>query len=166
MIRFLLTDCFETKKLAEKMTLFLKPKDVLLLKGDLGAGKSYFARAFLQSLLGEETDVPSPTFTLVQEYETSLGPVWHFDLYRLKNEHEVFELGIDEAFARTISLIEWPERLGSYMPKEYMCLDFSFTENPNERIATFSYTQKYEFVAEQINELFPEASTIDAKTSF
>ena len=156
MIKFLLTNCFETKKLAQKISFFLRPKDIVLLKGDLGAGKSYFARAFIQSLLGEETEVPSPTFTLVQEYETSLGPVCHFDLYRLKNEEEVFELGIDEAFARAISLIEWPERLGSYTPKEYICLDFSFTENPDERIVTFSFTQKYECIAEKIKNLFPE----------
>lgn len=155
MIKFLLKNCFETKKLAQKICFFLNPKDILLLKGDLGAGKSYFARAFIQSLLSEETEVPSPTFTLVQEYETSLGPIWHFDLYRLKNEEEVFELGIDEAFARAISLIEWPERLGSYMPKEYMCLDFTFTENPDERLVIFTFTHKYEFIAEKIINLFP-----------
>lgn len=160
MIKILLKDCFETQKFAQEFVRFLKPKDIVLLKGDLGTGKSYFARSFIQSLLGKDTEVPSPTFTLVQEYETSLGPICHFDLYRLKNENEIFELGIEEAFTYAINLIEWPKRLGSFYPKEYICLDFSFTEKSDERLVTIYLTQRYKWIAEKINTLLPKSPDI------
>tara|TARA_R110002095_G_scaffold87238_4_gene76005 strand:- start:3263 stop:3742 length:480 start_codon:yes stop_codon:yes gene_type:complete len=88
--------------------------DVIYLKGTLGMGKSTFARAFIRHLAkNSNLEVPSPTFTLVQSYLDLPLPVWHLDLYRLENPEEVEELGLDEALSTAVSLIEWPERLGT-----------------------------------------------------
>ncbi len=89
----------------------LAPGDAVLLYGPLGMGKSTLARGLIRALAGPEEDVPSPTFTLVQFYETE-PPVAHFDLYRLTRPEEAFEIGLDEALDVGAALIEWPERLG------------------------------------------------------
>lgn len=107
----------ETQDLARTMAATLAPGDVLCLNGDLGAGKSTFARALIRALCGiPDLDVPSPTFTLVQNYDSPHGPVWHFDLYRIRNSDEIWELGWEDALAEGIVIVEWPERLGSLRP--------------------------------------------------
>ena len=88
---------------------------VIALNGDLGSGKTVFARAFIHAL-GGRGEVPSPTFTLVQMYELARARVFHFDLYRLEKPEDGFELDMDDAFHDGISLIEWPDRLGAYLP--------------------------------------------------
>ena len=121
--RFLLASEDATIALATAMTRHVQPGDALLLTGDLGAGKTFFARAFIQAVLAEEgrvEDVPSPTFTLVQTYETRRGEIWHADLYRLGAPEEVAELGLADAFATVITLVEWPDRLGSYQPERFL----------------------------------------------
>ena len=95
-----------TAALARRFGTVLRAGDTLLLQGDIGAGKSYFARALIQSLQDIPEDVPSPTFTLVQTYDTRLGELWHADLYRLGDPGEVEELGLTEAFTSAICLIE------------------------------------------------------------
>lgn len=90
---------------------YLKPGDTLLLNGPIGAGKTHLARSIIQALLGAEEEVPSPTYTLVQSYETPDATIWHADLYRLGDSSEVVELGLDEAMENDIVLIEWPDRL-------------------------------------------------------
>ena len=92
----------ETKEFARFLGQVLNAGDVLLLKGDIGAGKSFFARSLIQSLQDTPEDVPSPTFTLVQTYQTRIGEVWHSDLYRLQSIYEVEELGLWEAFESAI----------------------------------------------------------------
>lgn len=109
----------ETKNFAKKCAKAAKTGDIFLLKGPLGAGKSVFARAFIQHLAGADIDVPSPTFTLVQTYDTPKTSIWHFDLYRLETPEEIYELGWEEAIIDNILLIEWPERLGSLQPAHY-----------------------------------------------
>ena len=127
----------ETMALARRIALLLEPRDVVLLKGDLGTGKSTFARALIQALCGEETEVPSPTFTLVQTYEAPHFTLWHIDLYRLKHPGEVFELGIEEAYINGVSLIEWPERLGEHCPKHALEIELKYGSHENERNLSF-----------------------------
>lgn len=106
----------ETQALAEKFAKIAKKGDVFLLFGTLGVGKSVFARAFVKAL-SNASEVPSPTFTLVQTYAAPDFEIYHFDLYRLKSEEEIWELNMEEALFGAVSLIEWPEKMGPYMPK-------------------------------------------------
>ena len=115
---FSLPDETATEQLGVTLAARLKPGDVVGLKGELGAGKTTLARAILRAASGEAgLIVPSPTFTLVEVYETKAGAFWHFDLYRLEAPEQVYELGWEDALAEGIVLIEWPERLGTLMPK-------------------------------------------------
>lgn len=106
----------ETIAFAQECAANAQNGDIFTLSGPLGAGKSVFCRAFIQYLTGHETTVPSPTFTLVQTYDTTKAPIWHFDLYRIEDPEEIYEIGWEEALSDGILLIEWPERLGSFLP--------------------------------------------------
>src|SRR5437763_7287952 len=107
-----------TEQLGATLAARLRIGDVVGLKGELGAGKTTLARAILRAAAEHaRLIVPSPTFTLVEVYETPRGSFWHFDLYRLEAPEQVFELGWEEALAEGISLIEWPQRLGDLLPK-------------------------------------------------
>jgi len=106
-----------TADFAAALAPFLKPGDVVALDGDLGAGKTAFARTLINALPGEPEDVPSPTFTLVQTYERGGMEIWHFDLYRLEAPDEALELCIEDAFLDAVSLIEWPDKLGPLLPR-------------------------------------------------
>jgi tRNA threonylcarbamoyladenosine biosynthesis protein TsaE len=112
----------ETANFACKFGKILRPGDAVLLVGDIGAGKSFFARALIQSLQTTPEDVPSPTFTLVQTYDTDVGEIWHADLYRLSGPDEIVELGLTDAFETSICLIEWPDRLADLAPKSAITL--------------------------------------------
>ncbi|WP_170790186.1 tRNA (adenosine(37)-N6)-threonylcarbamoyltransferase complex ATPase subunit type 1 TsaE [Ruegeria lacuscaerulensis] len=114
----------ETARLAVLLGRVLRPGDVLLLDGEIGSGKTHFARSLIQSVMTHPEDVPSPTFTLVQVYDTSLGEIWHCDLYRLSALEEVEELGLTDAFETAISLIEWPNKLGPLKPASALTLKF------------------------------------------
>jgi tRNA threonylcarbamoyladenosine biosynthesis protein TsaE len=132
-----LPDLAATERLARAVAARARAGDVLALRGGLGAGKTTFARAFIHARPGGEAvaEVPSPTFTLVQVYELSDVPVWHFDLYRLSNAEDAWELGIEEAFADAISLIEWPDRLGALLPSARLDLHLSVDDRSNARRA-------------------------------
>lgn len=121
-----------TATLAARLAALSHPGDVIALKGELGAGKTSFARAFIRARGGDEA-VPSPTFTLVQTYDLPDGPVWHFDLYRLRAPEEAWELGIEEAFEAGVALIEWPERLGVLLPARRLLVELDFGAKPGAR---------------------------------
>lgn len=117
-----LPDSAATEALGERLAAVSRPGDVILLEGPIGAGKSCLARAFIRARLGREEEVPSPTFTLVQVYETGGVEIWHADLYRLTHPDEVWELGLDDAFQSAICLVEWPDRLGAHVPSDALRL--------------------------------------------
>ena len=104
-----LPDLAATAALGARIAAVLQAGDLVALGGDLGAGKTTLARAILTAL-GVAENVPSPTFTLVQSYDTPRLRVSHYDLYRLKSEAEMQELGLDEALEDGAALVEWPER--------------------------------------------------------
>ena len=114
---FPLPDLGATQMLGARIAGALRPGDTVALSGDLGAGKTTMARAILASL-GVTEAVPSPTFTLVQSYDTPHLSVSHYDLYRLKSEGEMDELGLEDALELGAALIEWPERAGNRLPRE------------------------------------------------
>ena len=135
-VSLFLADQDATTALGGALSEILKPGDTLLLEGPIGAGKSQLARAIIQTLLAAEDrweDVPSPTFTLIQSYETATTQIVHADLYRLGDPVEVFELGLDTAFDTAICLVEWPDRLGSEQPAQALTLTFQ-TEGDGRRI--------------------------------
>lgn len=129
-----LPDEAATAALARRLASVLAPGDLVALRGDLGAGKTALSRALIRAVTEEDAEVPSPTFTLVQTYDTAIGPVWHFDLYRLSGPDEVVELGWDEARAEAVLLVEWPDRLGPMLPADRLDLTLSF-EGPTARRA-------------------------------
>ena len=130
-----LPDQAATEALAARIAGVLRPGDVVALDGDLGAGKTTFARALIRAAAGAEVEVPSPTFTLVQTYDLAIGRIWHFDLYRIAGPDEVIELGWDEARAEGIALVEWPDRLGPLLPPEHLEIGLSYGTEPGSRTA-------------------------------
>jgi N-acetylmuramate 1-kinase len=108
-----------TDRLAADVASLLRPGDFVALSGELGAGKSTFARMVLRHLAQDAAlEVPSPTFTLMQHYDTARGPALHADLYRIRHPDELVELGLAEEMENRISLVEWPERGGASLPEE------------------------------------------------
>lgn len=134
MITIELPDEAATAALAGCLAAVARVGDVIALQGELGAGKTAFARDFIRAR-GGAGEVPSPTFTLLQVYAAGDTPIWHFDGYRLREPDEAWELGIEEAFSEGISLIEWPERFGSLLPARRLLLTLSQGAAPNARRA-------------------------------
>jgi tRNA threonylcarbamoyladenosine biosynthesis protein TsaE len=132
-LKFVLKDAGQTENFAHILSKNVQPGDTILLSGPVGAGKTHFARSLIKSLLISDEDVPSPTFTLVQTYETQAGEVWHADLYRLSSEQEIEELGLSEAMIDAVCLIEWPDRLGSYTPEDALHINITPLNALDER---------------------------------
>jgi tRNA threonylcarbamoyladenosine biosynthesis protein TsaE len=122
---------------AAAIATHLRPGDSLCLTGTLGMGKTTFARALIRALTRPDEPVPSPTYTLVQTYDTPQGPLWHFDLYRLMQAEEVYELGWEESDT-AIRLIEWPDRLGGLMPQDRLDILFEAGADEDARCLTFA----------------------------
>lgn len=116
MLEFFSATEADTAAFGRRLARWAKKGDVFALFGTLGMGKSVLARAFVQELTAAP-EVPSPTFTLVQSYEAPDFEIYHFDLYRLKSPEEIFEIGVEEALYNCVSLIEWPEKMGGYLPR-------------------------------------------------
>ncbi|MEL0106750.1 MAG: tRNA (adenosine(37)-N6)-threonylcarbamoyltransferase complex ATPase subunit type 1 TsaE [Rhodospirillaceae bacterium] len=133
-----LNDEQATLELAATLARQSVARDIIALTGELGAGKTTFARGFIGAKRNQPEDVPSPTFTLVQLYETDRETIYHFDLYRLNAPEEAYELDIEDAFASGISLIEWPEKLGALLPRDSLGVRLEFSENPGARRAVIT----------------------------
>lgn len=128
-----------TMALAAHIAKAAHPGDVIALYGTLGAGKTVFARAFINTLsqaagAGPE-EVPSPTFTLVQTYPFADFTVWHVDLYRIEEESEIRELGLYDAFAQDVTLIEWPDRIESLLPPDCLRINLAIVDERGAREA-------------------------------
>lgn len=124
----------DVARLAELVALKVRAGDVIALHGDLGAGKTTFARALVRALLGDRAaDVPSPTFPIVQTYETPRVGVSHFDLYRLTGPDDLDEIGFHDAAREGVILVEWPERAGGELPAERLDIELRAGAQPDTR---------------------------------
>lgn len=133
-------DADQTAALGARLAPGLGPGDCLLLSGDIGSGKTHFARAVVQARLAAADrveDVPSPTFTLVQTYHDGAIEIWHADLYRLSDAAQVSELGLDDAFETAITLVEWPDRLAGGAPRDALSIHFALSGGPGVRRIAF-----------------------------
>jgi tRNA threonylcarbamoyladenosine biosynthesis protein TsaE len=129
----ILADESATARLGEAIARVLQAGDVVTLSGPLGAGKSTLARALIRALTTPDEDVPSPTFTLVQFYEGPRLKVAHFDLYRLTDPDEAYEIGLDEALDEGAALIEWPERLEGRLQGDRLDIEIALADDANGR---------------------------------
>lgn len=156
-----LPDEAATTRLGAALALHLGPGDCLLLEGPIGAGKSHLARALIQSRLGRAEEVPSPSFTLVQTYEADGVEIWHADLYRLSHPDEALELGLSEAFEHAITLVEWPDRLGSAVPVNALRLTLAL-EGEGRR-ATITAPHRPELIAALERDFVPDRAESKAQ---
>ena len=122
--RFLSKNENDTKNFAKSLASHLKSKDIIVLTGDLGSGKTKFVEGIL-SYFGLENEISSPTFTIVNEYQKDDINIYHFDVYRLEDSSEFYEIGGEEYFENGICLIEWGELIEDALPKEYVHITFS-----------------------------------------
>jgi len=142
-----------TRRLADDVAAILQPGDVIALHGDLGMGKSALARAIIRRLAGDTgLEVPSPTFTLVQSYETARLPVHHFDLYRLADPDELVEIGFFDLVVDGVALIEWPDRAGGDLPADR--LDIVISEGESREARHFEFRTTSDRWDERLDETF------------
>ena len=132
----------DTMKFAKSLASKLKKGEVVVLTGELGSGKTKFVEGFL-SYFGLQDEISSPTFTIVNEYDYKDFPIFHFDVYRLEDSSEFYEIGGEEYFEKGICLIEWGELIQDALPKNFIHISFKKDENnENSRILTVSYTHQ------------------------
>ena len=125
----------DTQKLGEKIATHISPGDTLALEGDLGSGKTFLARCIIQTICTKKIPVPSPTFSLLQFYETPLGPLYHFDFYRLAHPQEAWELGLEEALSQGIIIAEWPQQVAPLIPFSFYLVLENIPDLPYARHA-------------------------------
>lgn len=124
----------ETENAAQNLAKELKGGEIIALYGTLGMGKTVFARSLIRNLTKDETlEVPSPTFTLVQTYDSDKGIIYHFDCYRLEDPEEIYELGWEDALSGSIVILEWPEKIAGLIPPKRLDISFSGVDNKPEQ---------------------------------
>ena len=142
--KFISKNELDTKNFAKKFASMLKPTDVVVLTGELGSGKTKFVEGFL-SFFGLESEISSPTFTIVNEYKKDNLNIYHFDVYRLEDSSEFYEIGGEEYFSNGICLIEWGELIKDVLPKNYIHITFEKDNNDeNIRILNITTTDNYD----------------------
>lgn len=120
--------------LAQTIAHNIKLNDILAFRGDLGAGKTFLCRQIIKELCGQETNVISPTFNLLQIYEKDDYSICHYDLYRLKDQRDIYELGFEDALNSNICLIEWPELIMNILPKNIIVIDIEIIDQNKRRV--------------------------------
>ena len=142
--------------LAKAIKTCLQPSNCLALHGGLGAGKTSFARCFIQEYLEDKNmEVPSPTFTLAQHYPADnpdVADIWHYDFYRLDKPDEIYEIGFDENIDGNISIIEWPEKIAGHLPKDTLFIQFKAVDNENSRQLDFISSQAWKSLLKILKE--------------
>ena len=143
----LITNCeTDTKNFAKSLAKILKPKDIVVLTGELGSGKTKFVEGFLKHF-GLENEISSPTFTIVNEYKNNDINIYHFDVYRLADSSEFYEIGGDEYFDTGICLIEWGELIEDALPSNYIHITFTKNESEeNSRILDIDFPENYKIL--------------------
>jgi len=141
----------ETEQVGALIGALLQPGDFLALRGELGSGKTRFARGIATGLgIGADIPVTSPTYALLNIYQGRI-PLYHFDLYRLAGEDEVIELGFAEYFSGDgVSLVEWPERLIEELPSERLEIAFSYSGETRRRIEVTPVSDRFKKIAEAL----------------
>jgi tRNA threonylcarbamoyladenosine biosynthesis protein TsaE len=119
----------ETIALAATISDSLQKQDIIALYGDLGSGKSFLARHIIQNFIGSDKIVNSPTFNLLQIYEQGTNLIYHYDLYRLKDLVEIYELDIEAAFDNAITIIEWPNIIEPILPLNIINIKIEYVSN-------------------------------------
>lgn len=130
---FSLSNINKTCEFAKKLAKFVKATDVITFSGDLGVGKTTFIQAFIKALATEDIEVTSPTFNLLHIYNLSQFEIWHYDLYRINNIEEVYELGIEDSFHYAVTLIEWPEIINNIIPEDRLEIELFFGDSEFSR---------------------------------
>ena len=149
-IRIAVPDEASLAALAGRIAALARPGDLIALEGDLGAGKTSFARAFINALQDEPEEVPSPTFTLVQQYETRAGTVLHADLYRIADRSETDALGLIDALGDAILLVEWPDRLPPVRAAGFLTVRLDFGSSSDSRLVTLSGAGRWQALLEEL----------------
>ena len=134
-LMLLLPDEEATRALGRRLTGLIRPGDVIALRGVIGSGKTELARALIRARSGADIEVPSPSYTLVQDYRFPGLLIRHIDLYRIRQPAELLELGLDAPAAGEAWLIEWPERAETMLPSDRLDLELSQGDAPGARIA-------------------------------
>ena len=137
-LTFDLADDAATRGFGARLSRYLKAGDTLCLTGDLGAGKTTFSRGLIRALCGDDTEVPSPTYTLLQTYEAAEFEIWHFDLYRIKSPAEIWELGMEDAIYDGLTLIEWPSMMGDLKPEGTLDIAINFDGSARKAVLTLT----------------------------
>lgn len=144
-----------TLKIARHMARYLQKGDIICLSGQLGAGKTVFVKGIAFGLGGDKNDVTSPTFILIQEYNKTRLPLYHFDLYRLDNIDSILDLGYEEYFyGQGVSVIEWADRLGCLEPHEFLKIEFTIKKNKKRLINFLAVGQRYKFLVKKIKDKY------------
>ena len=137
-MRYVTHSSKETRSLGEELSKLLRPGDVLALYGDMGAGKSELTRGIARGL---QIDGPiaSPTFTILQAYDTGRLPLYHFDWYRITDPDELYEIGAEEyLYGSGVAVVEWPERAPHMLPEAYLQITIAYGAGENERVIEIS----------------------------
>jgi tRNA threonylcarbamoyl adenosine modification protein YjeE len=143
-LRLALPDPEATRSLGARLAGLIRPGDVIALRGALGAGKTELVRALIRARAGAAIEVPSPSYTLVQDYRLRDLVIRHIDLYRIADAAELSELGLDVPAADEVWLIEWPERAGAALPADRLEVELRQGDTLDSRLAEVTASPSWE----------------------